>query len=608
MGRFFPRWSYAVLVLSAVIALSPQAQAKGPSSASTTHADGTTETIELRPDGTKTRTVTDADGHVVSSEPITPEPVTKVPPRPKGTSASTTDANGNTVTVTKNPDGTTTRTVTAPDGTVLDSGPVTAPPPTKVPPREHGTSGSTTDANGNTVIIKKNPDGTTTRTVTAPDGTVLENGPVTAPPPTTAPPREHGTSGSTTDADGNIVTIKKNPDGTTTRTVTRPDGTVMESGPVTAPPPTKVPPREHGTSASTTDANGNTVTIKTNSDGTKVRTVTSPDGTVISSGPVTSPPPTTAPPRTGGTSASTTDANGNTVTIKTNPDGSKTRTVTDPSGHVISSGPITPPPPTKPTKRKGGTSASTTDADGNTITVQTQPDGTRVRTVTSPDGKVLKTEPLNPPPAGAQLLYDTVTKDNCTVNTAMVLRMEDGKTLLDVSMLGTGKGANFRSWEPERMSLLFGQHKLKPVTTTPYFVEKESAAAGLAPILFAAIAVEDAADARKAESSKGTPCPLTGKTEGEQKRKRGKLGRAIDEVGMVAGLSLLASQAKGQIQGMRATFDVTGHEHELRGAKVAARIINANQERINLSNEPNEVDVNVPVNFTVQEGASAAGH
>ncbi len=496
MGRFFPRWSHAVLVFSAVIALSPQAQAKGPSSASTTHADGTTETITLRPDGTKTRTVTDSSGQVISSEPITPEPVTKVTPRPKGTSASTTDADGNTVMVKKNPDGTTTRTVTSPDGTVLDSGPMTPEPPTKVPPREHGTSGSTTDANGNTVTVKKNPDGTTTRTVTSPDGTVLDSGPVTAPPPTKAPPREHGTSGSTTDADGNTVTVKTNPDGSKTLTVTRPDGSVISSEPMTPEPPTKVPPREHGTSGSTTDANGNTVTIST------------------------------------------------------------------------------------------------------------QPDGTKVRTVTSPNGTGLKTEPLNPPPAGAQLLYDTVTKSGCTVNTAMVLRMEGGKTLLDVSMLGTGKGASFRSWEPERMSLLVGKHKLKPVATAPYFVEKESAMAGLAPILFAAIAVENAADARKAESSKGTPCPLTGKTEGEHKRERGKMGRAIDEAGMAAGLSLLASQAKGQIQGMRATFDVTGHEHELQGAKIAARLVNTNQERINLTNESHEVDASVPANFTVQGGAS----
>jgi len=412
-------------------------------------------------------------------------------------------------------------------------------------------------------------------------------------------------SASTTHADGTTEIITLRPDGTKTRTVTAPDGTVLDSGPMTPEPPTKVPPREHGTSGSTTDANGNTVTIKKNPDGTTTRTVTSPDGTVLDSGPVTAPPPTKVPPREHGTSGSTTDANGNTVTIKKNPDGSKTRTVMDPSGHVISSGPVTPPPPTKPAKRKKGTWASTTDADGNTVTISTQPDGTKVRTVTSPDGTVLKTEPLNPPPAGAQLLYDIVTKNDCTINTAMVLRMEGGKTLLDVSILGTGKGGSFRSWEPERMSLLFGKHKFKPVTTTPYFVEKESAMAGLAPILFAAIAMEDAAEARKAESSKGTPCPLTGKTEGGEKRKRGKLGRAIDEIGMTAGLSLLASQAKGQIQGMRATFDVTGHEHELQGAKIAARLTNTNQDRLNLSNEAHEVDATVPVNFTVQGDASA---
>ncbi len=56
---------------------------------------------------------------------------------------------------------------------------------------------------------------------------------------------------------------------------------------------------------------------------------------------------------------------------------------------------------------------------------------------------------------------------------------------------------------------------------------------------------------------------------------------------------------------MRATFDVTGHEHELQGAQIAARLVNTNQERINLAHESHEVDAHVPVNFTVGGGASA---
>lgn len=71
--------SLRLIVLgAALLALAPVAAARvrGDSSASTTHADGTTETITLKPDGTKTRTVTGPDGQLISSGPVTPPPAT----------------------------------------------------------------------------------------------------------------------------------------------------------------------------------------------------------------------------------------------------------------------------------------------------------------------------------------------------------------------------------------------------------------------------------------------------------------------------------------------------------------------------------------------------
>jgi len=69
---------------------------------------------------------------------------------------------------------------------------------------------------------------------------------------------------------------------------------------------------------------------------------------------------------------------------------------------------------------------------------------------------------------------------------------------------------------------------------------------------------------------------------------------------MVAGLSLLASQAKGQIAGTRVTFDVTGREDQLFGSHVLARIVNSDTARLNLSNEPKEIQIKSLVNFKAE--------
>ena len=66
---------------------------------------------------------------------------------------------------------------------------------------------------------------------------------------------------------------------------------------------------------------------------------------------------------------------------------------------------------------------------------------------------------------------------------------------------------------------------------------------------------------------------------------------------------MLASQAKGEIEGRRVTCDVTGREDQLRAATIQARLVNtdtANTNRINLANEPNERPIKVPVTFTTE--------
>lgn len=211
-----------------------------------------------------------------------------------------------------------------------------------------------------------------------------------------AKPPKGTASGSTKDADGNTVTYQHPPGGLTTKIVTSPDGTQLSKDTVEPPPVTKPKPREGGDSASATDANGNTITVRTMPDGTKVKTVTDPNGRVIDSGPIEPPPVSKPKPREGGDSASATDANGNTVTVQTQPDGTKVKKVTAPDGTVLVNEPVTPPPVTKPKPKSGISSASVVREDGTIETIELHKDGTRVHTVTDANGRLLSADPLLP--------------------------------------------------------------------------------------------------------------------------------------------------------------------------------------------------------------------
>ncbi len=413
-------------------------------SASTTDADGNTIKLERQPDGSVTRTVTAPGGRVISTAKVEPPPPTKPNQQPQGprTSASTVDEHGNTIKIEKDANGTTTRTVTAPNGQVLSTVKVEPPPPTRPKQQPQGprTSASTVDEHGNTITIEKQPDGTTTRTVTGPDGRQISKEKVEPIPPTTAAPRRPGaTSASTTDEHGNTVTVERQPDGTRTVQVTDPKGNVLHHGPVASPPPTRVPPRTGGDSASVRNPDGTTTTISRNPDGTRTRTVTGPDGREISRQPLEPEPPTRVPPRKPGTtSASTVDDNGNTISVEQKPGGPRTVRVTDPSGKVLKEGPVETPPPSKPKPRKPGTtSASTVDDNGNTLKLEKTGDGPMIRTVTTPDGREISRTTVEPPaPTKAKPRKPGTSsasgKDELG-NTISVEKKADGSTLRTVT-------------------------------------------------------------------------------------------------------------------------------------------------------------------------------
>lgn len=467
-------------------------------------------------------------------------------------------------------------------------------------------SASTTHADGSTETVTLKPDGSKTRTVTNPDGSVRSSEPIETPPPTTAKPKDGSSSVSTTHEDGTTDTITLKPDGAKTRTVTNSDGSVRSSEPLEDPPVTKPAPREGGDSASMTDANGNTVTIKKNPDGSKTRTVTAPDGTELDSEPVTEPPVTRPAPKPGTSSASTTRPDGTTETITIRPDGTKTRTITDADGQVVETGPIETPPPTQTPPRETSSSASTTHADGTTETITLKPDGTKTRTITAPDGTVLESGPITPPPvthAGDQMLYDQVKKGPVNVTVGMVGRRVDGRQLLEVSMFAVGKGASARTWEVDRIVLQTPNGKLKPVVSQAFYVSKEGTMPGaLAKAVFVAIGEQYEAQAERAEQSEGEVCPVTGQKIEPEARKKSRMTREIERQGMAGAMALLTSQARGEVTGYKATFDVTDVPF-LKDIPVLGHAFNSRHDARPNPSDPTEVNLVVMVKPSILQAA-----
>jgi len=187
----------------------------------------------------------------------------------------------------------------------------------------------------------------------------------------------------------------------------------------------------------------------------------------------------------------------------------------------------------------------------------------------------------------AKMLYDTVPSANdVTSQVGSVLRgggcpddpcklasmTPEGKRPkeVEVSILSTAPGPNGRNWVPENPVLRVGKERLKPCAQSKFYVTKEATGSGreAATAIFSAISAEYAHEAAHAADSPGTSCPSHGGGG------RSRAQEAQDKATAAAGLALLASQAKGQITGLRATFNVTGKEGQLNDAKLEADIVN----------------------------------
>lgn len=202
----------------------------------------------------------------------------------------------------------------------------------------------------------------------------------------------------------------------------------------------------------------------------------------------------------------------------------------------------------------------------------------------------------------AQMLYNSVpSADGVTSQVGSVLRgggcpddpckldpaTPDGKRPkeVEVSILSTAPGPNGRNWVPERPTLMVDGKRLKPCAQSKFYVTKEATGSGreAATAVFSAISAEYAYEAAHAADSPGTACPSHGGGT------RSRAQEARDKATAAAGLALLASQAKGQITGLRATFNVTGKEGQLKDAKLDADIVNEVTQK--------KVRMNMPVRF-----------
>ena len=156
---------------------------------------------------------------------------------------------------------------------------------------------------------------------------------------------------------------------------------------------------------------------------------------------------------------------------------------------------------------------------------------------------------------------------------------------LETSILSIGNDTHGRNWVPENATLKVGKERLKPCHTEPFYVTKESTQRGAAVAVFAALGRED--DAERAEASPGTACH--GGAGGSARHETPQ-----ERAAKAAALGLLAAQAKGQLEGLRATFDVTGREDALQHVNLQSDIVNEITQRRERLALPMEFDSGSP--------------
>lgn len=152
-----------------------------------------------------------------------------------------------------------------------------------------------------------------------------------------------------------------------------------------------------------------------------------------------------------------------------------------------------------------------------------------------------------------EVQYKKLGGDRVTLDTGTAYKMRSDGMDVDVAALPTGKGADFRKWTVDEVKLDVDGKTIEPSREEDFYVARESVAKEAAVATFVALGSQYRRCAEGAES--GEVCPVTGQRKEASERKDTSQD-AIDKAGMAAGLGLLSSQAKGEIKGKKASFNL----------------------------------------------------
>ena len=162
-----------------------------------------------------------------------------------------------------------------------------------------------------------------------------------------------------------------------------------------------------------------------------------------------------------------------------------------------------------------------------------------------------------------------VKKVTCDIGVLYVKR--DQGLDITVAAVATGKGAEFRKWEPTDIKLDIDGVIIRSNTSDKFYGTKESIFRLPAAFVFAAIGTQYERHAFHIEKSGGTYSI--------SRVEVGGVAGAIDKAGMAAGMGLLVSQAKGEITGLRNTFKVDKElADKIEAKKAKVKIVIENKE------------------------------
>jgi hypothetical protein len=177
-----------------------------------------------------------------------------------------------------------------------------------------------------------------------------------------------------------------------------------------------------------------------------------------------------------------------------------------------------------------------------------------------------------------EIQYKKLEADVVTCETGVLYKKTDAGMDVAITIIPTGKGADFRRWLVDNVRIDLGGDRIKPCEEKSIYVEKESLFREPAVVAFAAIGAQYRHCADTAQSEE--VCPVTGQKKAVYGGTKDTISDEIDRAGMAVGLGLLASQAKGHITGKRCVFKLDKDQtKKLLDKKGEMDVVVGNKER-----------------------------